>query len=374
MKHNFTFRLLIFLLPIFIFTECGTQRVVPISGRKYRVQESNFSDYQMLNLVRPQYGDYINSLGGDSNNKTETARVKRVSNNLINVVTDYMAKNGFANELQFYEWEVHLVPAGGQVNATCMPGGKIVVFEGILPIAGNDAGLAAIIGHEIGHAIAHHAAEKFTKANNKAIWQKIGSAGLAIAGVATGADPNSVNQVINGTLNLSNQVMQFVETKYSRNNEYEADYIGLVLMSMAGYDPREAPKVWERMTQRYGDNQMRILATHPSNTNRIKKMNEKMGVALNYYNQSKAGNKAAVTPVKNTKNITPGSKATQSGQYRVTAAMLNVRSAPNAGNSRIIGSLSKDQVVTVIDITNGWGKITYQGKTGYISMRYLQAI
>lgn len=375
MKYKLSFKILLFLLPLFIFTDCGTQRVVPITGRKYRVQENNFGDYQMLNMVKADYNDYVYSLGGDSNNKTESARVKRVANNLITAVTDYMSKNGYANELQFYEWEVHLVPAPGEVNATCMPGGKIVVFEGILPVAGNDAGLAAILGHEIGHAIAHHAAEQLTKSNNKSIWQNIGAAGISIAGIATGADPNSVNQVVNGTLNLSNQVMQFVEMKYSRNHEYEADHIGMVLMAMAGYDPREAPKVWERMTQYFGDNQMRILSTHPSNQNRMKKMNEKwMDEALTYYNNSKVKQQSKVSTGNANNLVNNNNSNLKSNQYKVTANVLNVRTSPSVSNSSVLGGLTKGQVVTVTDISNGWGKVNYNGKTGYVSMQYLQNI
>lgn len=296
--RRFYFKSLIYLLiPMFVLTACGTQRVAPITGRKYRVHEHLYSDYQMLNLIRADYPAYVLSLGGDSKNKKETQRVKNIGNKLISAATNYLKNNGYANELGNYEWEIHLVPAPGQVNATCMPGGKIVVFEGILPIAQNDAGLAAILGHEIGHAIAHHVAEKLTKSENKTSWLKLGAAGIMVAGMATGGDANVVNNVASNTIQITNQVMEFVEMKYSRNHEYEADHIGMVLMAMAGYDPREAPKVWERMTAYFGDDQMRILSTHPSNKNRMKKMNEKwMAEALNYYNATRGNQRKKNRP------------------------------------------------------------------------------
>ena len=135
-----------------------------------------FSDAQMLQASKSVYGEYISQCGGDSRDRQKTAMVKRVANNLIAVTNDYLRKNGYVNELKNFEWDVHLVPAPGQVNATCMAGGKILVFEGILPIAQNDAGLAAILGHEIGHAIGHHIAEQLTKQKKKQIGQMLGEA------------------------------------------------------------------------------------------------------------------------------------------------------------------------------------------------------
>ena len=370
------------LLPLIILSSCGTKRIAPITGRKYRIHENNFSDYQMLNLIKSEYPSYVAYLGGDSRDKASTERVRRVSSKLIAVTEQYLKNNGYANELKFYEWEVHLVPAPGQVNATCMPGGKIVVFEGILPIAYDDAGLAAVLGHEIGHAIAHHSAEKMSKQQNKKIWQAVGVSALGVAGVLSGGDVQTVTDLANNTLQLSDQIMEFVEMKYSRSHEYEADHIGMVLMAMAGYDPREAPKLWERMTQHFGDTDMRILSTHPSNKNRMKKMREKwMGEAMAYYNNSKSGVGVQTSYTGSTSGSGAGSGsgstgsalAAQSGAtYTVTANSLNVRNAPNTTGSTVIGSLKRGQQVSVSSVTGGWAKINYNGKTGYVSVKYLQ--
>lgn len=379
-KNNLKY-LITFIITVILFSGCGTKRIAPITGRKYRVYENSYSDYQMLNMVKSEYGQYVYSLGGDSKNKKETERVRRVASRLIAVTTEYLKNNGYANELKYYEWEIHLVPAPGQVNATCMPGGKIVVFEGILPIAYNDAGLAAILGHEIGHAIAHHSAENFTKQQKKGLWQTIGAVGLGVAGVAIGGDVETVSDVVNNTVQLSNQIMEFVEMKYSRKHEYEADHIGMVLMAMAGYDPREAPLVWQRMTQYYGDTQMRILSTHPSNKNRMKKMNEKwMGEALAYYKNSGssqtnnywANSQLSSNNGSKQSNSHPKSLTSQNQSvWKVTAGNLNVRNAPNTTTSSVIGSLKRGQKISVIEIKNGWAKINYNGKTGYVSSKFL---
>lgn len=373
-------KFLMLLISLIVLTSCGTQRIAPITGRKYRVQENSFSDVQMLNLVKSDYSSYVASLGGDSSNKRDAQKVREVASRLINAAVNYLQSNGYENELQYYEWEVHLVPAPGQVNATCMPGGKIVVFEGILPVADNEAGLAAILGHEIGHAIAHHVAEKFTKINNKKIWQTLTAAGLSITGTVLGGDAESVNDLAKNTIGLSNQIMEFVEMKYSRSHEYEADHIGMVLMAMAGYDPHEAPKVWERMTQQYGDNQMRILSTHPSNKNRMKKMNEKwMEEAMAYYDKyiNGRGNLSISQSTSSYSGSSKYSHTNQSGeaeQYKVTATSLNIRSIPSLSNSRILGKLTKGECPSVIEIKNGWAKISYKGKTGYVKFQYLQKI
>lgn len=181
----------------FILMSCGTKRVVPITGRTYRIGEGLFSDQKMLQSSNSfYYSKYIPEMGGDSHDEEKTAMVKKVAENLIRATTEYMRNNGYADELKFYEWDVHLVPAPGQINATCMAGGKILVFEGILPIAQNEAGLAAVLGHEIGHAIAHHSAQSATQESKKKIGQMIGAVGLSILGDKFGAGGDLTGELI----------------------------------------------------------------------------------------------------------------------------------------------------------------------------------
>lgn len=373
--NNMKFKLLkIFiasLIPLFIFPSCGTKRTIPISGRKIRIAEGAYSDGQMLEQSKAYYPYAIKKYGNLSSNKQNVMMVKRVANNLIDATNKYLKDNGYNEDLKYFEWEVNLVDSKIP-NAFCMAGGKIVVLEGILPVAKDENGLAAILGHEIGHAIAHHSAEQCTKDAKKKVWQSVGALGIGIAGVATKADMNVVGDVTAQIVDLSNEVMQYVEQRYSRKQEFEADRIGLMLMALAGYDPREAPKLWTRMTEMYGETPGTLLDSHPSNKKRKREMEEKwMSEALRYYNSSK--NAAKMTSnqgygqntAKSRKNSTIENK-----RYKVTASKLNIRVDPST-NSTVIGSFSKGQIITVESISNGWATIKYNGKTAYVSVRYI---
>lgn len=168
MKSKVIHFIILFLVSIFILPSCGTKRIVPITGRKIRIAEGAYSDAQMLEMSKAYYPATIAQNGKVSSDKQKSAMVARVSNNLIDATKKYMKEHGYGDELKYYEWEVKLVDSKVP-NAFCMPGGKIVVYEGILPVAKNEAGLACILGHEIGHAIGHHKAEEFTKTAKKQV-------------------------------------------------------------------------------------------------------------------------------------------------------------------------------------------------------------
>lgn len=263
------------ILAVLLLASCGSARVVPITGRK---QHLHYTNGYMANAVVTSYNQEVRQLG-ISSNKQQTAMVNRVSQRLIQAATTYMSQNGYAAELPDYKWEVHLLRSQ-LINATCRPGGKIVVYEGILPIAYDDAGLASILGHEIGHAIAQHVSEKMSRYKVWGAFQQLGATAMVLAGSGTDAAQMTVD--------TSNQILEYADMKYSRRHEHEADHIGLILMAMAGYDPREAPKVWQRMTAQTGDTRMRILSTHPSNAKRMRWMQDKwMSEALRYYKPPK---------------------------------------------------------------------------------------
>ena len=337
---------------------------------------------QMLEMSKKVYPWEINNYGGISTDAKNTAIVLKVTDRLIDQAVTYMMLNGFENELKYYEWEIYLTKSKEIPNAFCMPGGKMIITEAMLPIAYDEAGLAAIIGHEIGHAIAHHKAEQFTKNDKKKIWQLAGAAAMIIAGSATGGEVEDIKYITETSLELSEEVMKYVEAKYSRKHEYEADRIGMILMAMAGYDPREAANLWNRMTEYIGDYDMRILSSHPSNKNRIKKAKGKnLTEALAYYNPGNSNPnqryQALNTPPSggaggktSGKGYSQGFADGQKGKYTVTANSLNVRSAPNT-NSNIIGSLKKGTQIEVIEIKSGWARIKYNKSTGYVSAKFI---
>ncbi|HFB54675.1 MAG TPA: M48 family peptidase, partial [Hellea balneolensis] len=165
-----------------------------------------------------------------------------------------------------------------QVNAFALPGGYTAVYTGIIPVAANDSGLAAIMGHEIGHALAHHGAERMAQQN----MQRIVGAGVAMG--AGGMDMGAQRAVMGVFGGVSKYGFAL---PFSRSHESEADYIGLVLMSRACYDPREAPKLWQRMKDASGGSAPpEFSSTHPAAETRIAQFNEWMPEAIKIYNQN----------------------------------------------------------------------------------------
>lgn len=174
------------------------------------------------------------------------------------------------------EWEVEVVNSK-EVNAFCLPGGKVVVYTAILPICETDAGLATVLGHEIAHALAHHGAERLAQ-------QKIVHIGIEAVNVTVGdMDPLQRKQV----LQALNAGAQFGILKYSRTHESEADHMGLLLMAAAGYDPHEAVKFWTRMQKATGGAKTPVfLSTHPSHETRIRDLERWMPEAVKLYKAS----------------------------------------------------------------------------------------
>ena len=189
---------------------------------------------------------------------SEAAMVTRVGQKIAIAAERYLTANGHAGYLKDYQWEYNLVN-DKTVNAWCMPGGKIVVYTGILPIAKNEAGLAAIMGHEVAHALANHGQQRMSAG----MLQQVGAVGL---NVALQDDENL--ELYNQAYGISTQVGGMLP--FSRSHETEADSIGIILMAIAGYNPEEAPEIWKRMSaQSGGQAPPEFLSTHPSNESRI---------------------------------------------------------------------------------------------------------
>ena len=253
-----------------ILVSCGTTSTVPITGRKHRL---SVTDEYVLSLSTQQYSEYMKKAKA-STNATNTAMVKRVGQRLANAVESYLSTHGFADEVKNFAWEFNLV-ADNQVNAFCMPGGKIVVYEGILPVTQDEASLAIVLGHEIAHAVAKHSAEQMTKSSNSSTLVQLGGAVASAMGVG-----QTATQL--GTAALS-QGLSLLNLKYSRDNESEADYMGLVFAAMAGYDPQVAVSFWQRMSAGSSSQTATWMSSHPSDEKRIADIQKHMPEALKYY-------------------------------------------------------------------------------------------
>ena len=237
-----------------------------------RTHRLSISDAQLLSLSNQEYAKFMASAKRSTDAKN-TAMVQRVGRNLANAVETYLRNNGYANEINNFKWEFNLVQ-DKQANAFCMPGGKIVVYEGLLPYTQNEASLAIVLGHEIAHAVAKHSAEQITKQMN----QQMGTSILGtVLNSAVGSGVGDIaSQVAGGYFSFRN-------LKYSRDNESEADYMGLIFAAMAGYDPANAVSFWQRMASATNSSRSEILSDHPSDARRIENIKRWLPEAEKYY-------------------------------------------------------------------------------------------
>ena len=282
-----------------IVMSCGTTRTVPITGRKQNIL---VSDEQVLSLSNKEYTNYMKS-AKLSTNSANTAMVKRVGQRLATAVEMYLSEHGMQAETKEYSWEFNLVQ-DQSVNAFCMPGGKIVVYEGLLPVTKDEASLAIVLGHEIAHAVAKHSAEQMSNQIKNQYGTEILGQVLNAAGVSSGT--TQLAQII------AQKGLQFRSLKYSRDNESEADRMGLIFAAMAGYDPNVAVSFWQRMAQMTGNsNQSDVFSDHPSDAKRIAAIKQELPEALTYY-------KPVVTTTSNKKTSTTKKKTTTSSKKKKT--------------------------------------------------------
>ena len=282
-------RIFLVSLVAVVLVSCGTTNTVPITGRQ---QTLMVSDGEVLSLSTQQYQEFMKT-AKLSTNATNTALVKRVGQNLANAVNNYLQSNGLANDLQYYNWTFNLVQ-DNQVNAWCMPGGLICVYEGLLPVTQNEASLAIVLGHEIAHAVARHSAEQMSTQIKQQQGLQIGTAVAGMLGMGT--NTQSIVQAIVA------QGFNFKNLKYSRNHENEADHMGLIFAAMAGYDPQVATAFWQRMAVSNTNQTAEFLSDHPSDATRISNIQGWMPEALKYYKPqttattTKTATKTSTTP------------------------------------------------------------------------------
>lgn len=203
--------------------------------------------------------------------------VTRVGKRIASAITAYYTEQGKGNLLSGYQWEFNLVNAN-EVNAWCMPGGKVVVYTGILPVTQNEAGLAVVMGHEIAHAIAQHGNERMS--------QQMVAQGVGTVGTVLTSGNSTVSNIFNTVYAPGAQIGVLLPN--SRKQELEADHYGLIFAAMAGYNPNEAAPFWGRMAKlSSGQKPPEFMSTHPSDETRIQKVQEYAKEALKYYKPMK---------------------------------------------------------------------------------------
>lgn len=246
---------------------------VPISGRS---QLNLISSSEMQAMSYSEYGKFLKE-SKLSTNKQQSEMVKRVGVRIQKAVEQFMAEQKLSYRLNGYQWEFNLVE-DDQVNAWCMPGGKVVVYTGLLPITQNETGLAVVMGHEIAHAIAEHGNERMSQG----LLAQMGGVALD---AALAQKPEETRELWMTAFGVGVQVGALLP--YSRLHESEADHLGLIFMAMAGFDPNDSVAFWERMAANKGGQAApEFLSTHPSDATRISKIKEQLPEAMKYYKTS----------------------------------------------------------------------------------------
>lgn len=242
-----------------------------ITGRS---QLSLVSESDAQTMALAQYSSFLSTnkvLAPGANKNADM--VKRCGNRLVNAITQYYAQNNLSQELSGYKWEINLVE-DKNINAWCMPGGKIVVYTGLLPVTQNETALAIVMGHEIAHALAKHGSERMSQG----LLQQLGGVALQ---VAVKDKPAETQNLFNTAYGIGSNVG--VMLPFSRKNELEADKFGLMFAALAGYDPREAVPFWTRMSQQGGQKPPEFLSTHPSDQRRIADLQAIMNETVTKY-------------------------------------------------------------------------------------------
>jgi predicted Zn-dependent protease len=202
--------------------------------------------------------------------------VRSVGSRIAKATEELLRERRLESEIKQYKWEFNLIEDDKTVNAWCMPGGKVAVYTGLLPVAQNETGLAVVMGHEIAHAIAKHGNERVSQG----LLQQMG--GMALS-VALSTNPSATNQIFMTAYGIGTTVG--IMLPYSRTHESEADRIGLILMAKAGYDPREAIPFWQRMNEKGGGRAPEFLSTHPAPETRIKDIKSHIPEAMKHYKE-----------------------------------------------------------------------------------------
>lgn len=251
-----TIKILLIITTVFLTVQWAT---VPVTGRK---QLLIMPESEMVQMSLTSYNDFLkeNKL---STNQKDAARVKEVGQRIAAAVEVYLKSQGMESLVKDYQWEFNLVQSK-EVNAWCMPGGKVVVYEGIMPLCPTDDDLAVVMGHEIAHAVARHGNERMSQ-------QLVVQAGSAAAAIALKDKPEQTQALLGAAIGLG--ANYGVMLPFSRKHELEADRMGLIFMTIAGYNPEEAIPFWTRMAGvGSGQKPPEFMSTHPSDSHRVEQI------------------------------------------------------------------------------------------------------
>jgi metalloendopeptidase OMA1, mitochondrial len=248
---------------------------VPLTGRKQMV--GLVSGDQMMAMSFQQYKGFLDTVKQVPSNKSDAKMVERVGERIKKAAEDYLIQQNLGYMLDGYNWEFRTVESK-ELNAWCMPGGKVVFYTGILPICKSEDGIAVVMGHEVAHAIAEHGRERMSRAM---VAQGVTQVGAAAAGIYTG--DQRVMEIAGQVLGVGTTLGGVLPN--SRKQESEADKIGLIFMAMAGYQPKEAVAFWQRMADagKNGQKPPKLLSTHPTDATRIAELEKNMDKAMKYY-------------------------------------------------------------------------------------------
>jgi predicted Zn-dependent protease len=259
-------QLILGLLFTLIFVACSK---VPITNRK---QLNLLPESQMMSMSYAQYDQFLKENSVISSANSQAQDIKRIGNKMAAAVNEFLKKEGNLKRVKGYQWDFNLVQ-DDQINAWCMPGGKVVFYTGILPICKDEDGIAVVMSHEIAHAIARHGNERMSQQ------LAIQLGGMSLA-TATQEKPEALQAIFNQAYGIGSTLGALA---FSRNQESEADKMGLVFMAMAGYDPEKAIEFWERMSSLGGQKPPELMSTHPSDERRIADIKAYLPEAKKYY-------------------------------------------------------------------------------------------
>ena len=254
----------------FVMNSCST---VPITERK----QLRIIPESVLNAKATQIYEKIKTKEKLIKDGNELNQIKEIGKRMENSIGEYFYQSNLNDPTTNFQWEYILIKNKKIKNAWCMPGGKIAVYSGILDITKNTDGLAAVMGHEIAHAVAKHSIER---ASRSALLRTT----VQLTDILTGGKISQVNRATPGIDTIGLIAQLGIMNPFTRKQESEADYLGLIFSSLSGYDIRETTKIWERMKKaKKGKEPPEFMSTHPSSSNRIKQINEWMnGVTVDY--------------------------------------------------------------------------------------------